>query len=150
FNGASTMVLVPLVVDAVSIPVVAAGGIGDSRGYRAAFALGAQGVQVGTRFIASRECIAHGNYKDALVQSAETDTRVLNMEWAQVRVVNTPLVEKMMASPGKEDFSAMGSTIEDAWVKGDLDANTIPAGQISGMVRDVKSVREIIEEMVAA
>ncbi|MCP4665109.1 MAG: enoyl-[acyl-carrier-protein] reductase FabK, partial [Deltaproteobacteria bacterium] len=128
---------------------VAAGGIGDSRGYRAAFALGAQGVQVGTRFIASRECIAHGNYKDALVQSNETDTRLVNMEWAQVRVVNTPLVEKMIGSPGKADFSAAGSSIEDAWVKGDLDANTIPAGQISGMVRDVKSVREIIEEMVA-
>ena len=148
FNGASTIVLVPLVVDAVKIPVVAAGGIGDSRGYRAAFALGAKGVQVGTRFIASLECIAHGNYKDALVQSNETDTRLVNMEWAQARVVNTPLVEKMIGSPGKADFAAMESSMEDAWVKGDLNANIIPAGQIAGMVKQVKSVGQIIEEMV--
>ena len=73
FQGASTMVLIPLVVDAVRIPVIAAGGIGDSRGYRAAFELGAKGVQVGTRFIASEECIAHENYKEALKKGKETD-----------------------------------------------------------------------------
>jgi enoyl-[acyl-carrier protein] reductase II len=148
FNGASTLVLTPLVVDAVKIPVVAAGGIGDSRGYRAAFVLGAKGVQVGTRFIASQECIAHGNYKNSLVQSNETDTRLVNMEWAQVRAVNTPLVEKMTESLEKADFAAMEGSMEDAWVKGDLDANIIPAGQIAGMVKQVRTVREIIEEMV--
>ena len=69
FNGASTLVLVPAVVDAVDVPVVAAGGIADSRGYKAAFALGAQGVQVGTRFIASEECIAHPNYKKFILDT---------------------------------------------------------------------------------
>ena len=67
FKGASTLVLVPAVADRVQIPVIAAGGIGDSRGYKAAFALGAQGVQIGTRFIATKECIAHNNYKDTIV-----------------------------------------------------------------------------------
>lgn len=148
FNGASTMVLVPMVVDAVKVPVVAAGGIGDSRGYRAAFALGAKGVQVGTRFIASKECIAHQNYKNALIRAEETDTRVLNMEWAQVRVVHTPLVERMTEGRDKANFSAMEASLEDAWVGGNLEANTIPAGQITGMIREVLSVREIIEEMV--
>ena len=85
FNGPSTMVLVPAVVDAVDIPVIAAGGIGDSRGFRAALALGAQGVQVGTRFIASFECIAHLNYKNALVESEENGTCLINTGPFQVR-----------------------------------------------------------------
>ena len=127
----------------------AAGGIGDSRGYRAAFALGAQGVQVGTRFIASKECVAHANYKDALVSANENDTRLMNMEWAQARVVNTPLVDKLTGGPSKADFAAQEAKMEEAWVKGDLEASFIPAGQITGMVKDVKSVREIIEEMVS-
>ena len=149
FNGASTMVLVPLVVDAVKIPVVAAGGIGDSRGYRAAFALGAQGVQIGTRFIASKECIAHAIYKDALVSASETDTRLMNWEWAQARVVNTPLVDQRPGGPSKADFAAMEAKMEQAWVKGDLEASTIPAGQIAGMIKEIKSVRQIIEGIVA-
>jgi len=149
FNGASTMVLVPQVVDAVKIPVVAAGGIGDSRGYRAAFALGAKGVQVGTRFIASKECIAHENYKNALINADETDTRVLNIGFAQARVVRTPLVDKMIDAPDKADFTSMGNSLEEAWVGGDTEANTLPAGQITGMIKEIKSVREIIQEMVS-
>lgn len=150
FNGASTMVLVPMVADAVKIPVIAAGGIGDSRGYNASFALGAQGVQVGTRFIASKECIAHQNYKDALINSDESNTRVINMQWAQVRAVNTPLVEKVTEGDmEKASFVAMEAALEESWIKGDLDAGFIPAGQIAGMISDVKSVSEIIEEMVS-
>lgn len=149
FNGASTMVLVPQVVDAVKIPVVAAGGIGDARGYRAAFSLGAKGVQVGTRFIASQECIAHENYKDALIKANDTDTRVVNMEFAQARVVRTPLVDKIFDAPDKVDFSSMGNSLEEAWVKGDTEANTLPAGQIAGMIKEIKSVKEIIQEMVS-
>ena len=149
FNGASTMVLVPQVVDALKIPVVAAGGIGDSRGYRAAFVLGAKGVQVGTRFIASQECIAHENYKDALIKANDTDTRVVNMEFAQARVVRTPLVDKMIDAPDKVDFTSVGNSLVEAWVKGDTEANTLPAGQITGMIKEIKSVKEIIQEMVS-
>lgn len=149
FNGASTLVLVPQVVDAVDVPVMAAGGIGDSRGYRAAFALGAKGVQIGTRFIASKECIAHENYKKALIDANETDTRVLNMEFAQARVVLTPIVEKMMDVPRGGEFTAMEGSLEESWVKGNMEAGTLPAGQITGIIKEIKTVREIIEEMVS-
>ncbi len=149
FNGASTLVLVPQVVDAVDVPVMAAGGIGDSRGYRAAFALGAKGVQIGTRFIASKECIAHENYKKALIDANETDTRVLNMEFAQARVVLTPIVEKMMDAPRGGEFTAMEGSLEESWVKGNMEVGTLPAGQITGIIKEIKTVREIIEEMVS-
>jgi enoyl-[acyl-carrier protein] reductase II len=147
FNGASTMVLVPLVVDAVRVPVV---GIGDARGYRAAFVLGAVGVQVGTAFIASRECIAHANYKNALISAGEADTRLINAQWAQFRVVATPFADKMLEKGGfsKEDFSAQGASMETAWILGDLDAGILAAGQIAGMIKAVRPVRDIIQEMV--
>ena len=148
FNGVSTMVLVPAVVDAIRVPVLAAGGIGDSRGYKAAFALGAAGVQVGTRFIASKECIAHGNYKNFIVDSPENGTRLVDMERFQVRALNTPLVEKMMTEKNLLDTSA-GAALEESWVKGDLAAGVLPAGQISGLISRISSVREIIEEMIS-
>lgn len=148
YKGASTMVLVPMVVDAVSIPVVAAGGIGDSRGYRAALALGAKGVQVGTRFIASQECIAHVNYKKALCDAKETDTVLISRGRIRVRVIRTPLAEELLQRPGDTTFGSSSESLEEAWVKGDLKAYTLPSGQITGMIKEVISVREIIEEMV--
>jgi len=149
YRGASTIVLVPMVVDAVRIPVVAAGGIADSRGYRAAFALGAKGVQAGTLFIASQECIAHVNYKKALCDAKETDTILISRGKIRVRVVRTPLAEELIDKPIDEAFSFVPGSREEAWVKGDLDAYVLPAGQITGMIKEVKSVREIIEEMVS-
>jgi len=148
YRGASTMVLVPTVVDAVRIPVVAAGGIGDSRGYRAAFALGAKGVQVGTRFIASQECIAHANYKKALCEARETDTALISGGRVRVRAIRTPLAEELIEKPAHEALGSIPGTREEAWVKGDLKAYILPAGQITGMIKKVKSVREIIDEMV--
>ncbi|MEE9420217.1 MAG: nitronate monooxygenase [Desulfatiglandaceae bacterium] len=150
YQGASTMVLVPMVVDAVEVPVVAAGGIGDSRGYRAAMALGAKGVQVGTRFIASQECIAHLNYKNALCNARETDTLLIDRGRIRVRVVRTPLAEKMASLPMDEAPTLSPSSLEDAWIGGNLEVNTLPAGQITGMVDEVQSVRKIIEEMVGS
>jgi enoyl-[acyl-carrier protein] reductase II len=150
YKGASTIVLVPMVVDAVRVPVVAAGGIGDSRGYRAAFALGAQGVQVGTRFIASKECIAHANYKKALCEGKETDTVLISRGRVRVRVIRTPLAEELLHQSSDRDFSSLSSSLEEAWIHGNLKAYTLPSGQIIGMIKEVKSVREIIEEMVKA
>jgi len=147
FNGASTLVLVPAVVDAVDVPVIAAGGIGDSRGYQAALALGARGVQVGTRFIATKECVAHANYKNFIVDSPENSTRLVNMGRFQVRALNTPLVEKMIEGENSLDPSA-GASLEDSWIKGDLSAGTLPAGQVSGLISRILSVQEVIEEMV--
>ena len=148
-QGASTMVLTPAVVDAVDIPVIAAGGIGDSRGYRAALALGAEGVQVGTRFIAAQECVAHSVYKDIIVQSPETGTELLDVGRMRVRALNTPLVQKITA--GEDVGNAVfGEAMEESWLRGDIDAGVLPAGQISGLVSGVLTVRDIVDEMVGA
>ena len=148
FNGASTLVLVPAVVDAVKVPVIAAGGIGDSRGYQAAFALGALGVQVGTRFIATKECIAHANYKNFIIDSPENSTRLVNMGRFQVRALNTPLVEEMLQGENSLDPTS-GISLEKSWVNGDLTAGALPAGQVADLISRISSVREIIEEMVS-
>ena len=148
FNGASTLVLVPSVVDAVDVPVVAAGGIADSRGYKAAFALGAQGVQVGTRFIATKECIAHPNYKKIILETSDTGTRLVNLGRFQVRALNTPLVDRLLEGESMPQKALNESSLEDSWVKGDLDAGTLPAGQVSSLISSILSVHEVIEEMV--
>ena len=148
FNGASTLVLVPAVVDAVDVPVVAAGGIADSRGYKAAFALGAQGVQVGTRFIATKECIAHPSYKKIILETGDTGTRLVNLGRFQVRALNTPLVDRLLEGELMSPKALNESSLEDSWVKGDLDAGTLPAGQVSGLISSIPSVHEVIEEMV--
>jgi enoyl-[acyl-carrier protein] reductase II len=143
YQGASTMVLTPAVVDAVNVPVLAAGGIGDSRGYKAALALGAEGVQVGTRFIASKECIAHNAYKEIILQAAESGTGLVDLGRFRIRALLTPLVEKLIASEQVENVAFGGKAMEDSWLKGDTAAGILPAGQIS-----VLTVKEIIEEMV--
>jgi enoyl-[acyl-carrier protein] reductase II len=148
YQGASTMVLTPAVVDAVDVPVIAAGGIGDSRGYRAALALGAEGVQVGTRFIATQECIAHAVYKDIIVQSAETGTELLDVGRMRVRALNTPLVQKLIGGEQVEDAVFDEKGMEESWLHGDADAGVLPAGQISGLIPGVASVKEVIDEMV--
>ena len=148
FNGVSTMVLVPAVVDAVKIPVIAAGGIGDSRGFRAALALGALGVQVGTRFIASYECIAHLNFKNAVVESEDTGTCLINIGPFQIRAIRTPLAEKIIQGEMKPAFGFGGKSTDDSWIKGDISAGVLAAGEVSGIIHDIRSVKEIIEEMV--
>ena len=148
FKGASTMVLVPAVVDAVKVPVIAAGGIGDSRGYKAALALGAEGVQVGTRLIATKECIAHSNYKNTIVESLETGTGLVNMGRFQIRALRTPLVEKILEGKQATAHGFSGPAVEESWIKGDLDAGILPAGQVSGLISRIPSVKEVIEEMV--
>jgi len=147
--GVSTMVLTPMVVDAVKIPVVAAGGIGDARGYRAAFALGAKGVQVGTRFIASQECIAHDNAKRALCQAKETDTVLVGLGRLRVRVIRNAMVENLLKNPEGQSFARLVQHQDEAWLKGDLEVSPLAAGQVTGLIKSVKSVREIIEEMAA-
>ncbi|MCD4717102.1 MAG: nitronate monooxygenase [Desulfobacterales bacterium] len=148
FGGVSTIVLVPAVVDAVDVPVIAAGGIGDSRGYRAAMALGAQGVQMGTRFIATKECIASGIYKKTLVECGEIGTGVVNLGRFQMRVLRTPLAEKMIKGERGPENIFSPAAIKESWIKGNLEAGILPAGQITGMIHDIISVREVIEEMV--
>jgi enoyl-[acyl-carrier protein] reductase II len=149
YNGASTMILVPAVCDAVKIPVLAAGGIGDSRGYRAAIALGAQGVQIGTRFIATKECIAHTNYKKTIAHTEETGTRLVQMDKIRIRALHTPLVEEILNSSKNTSEVFNSQAVEESWIKGDIDAGVLPAGEISGLISGIQSVKEIINEMVS-
>ena len=149
FRGASTIVLVPAVADSVKIPVIAAGGIADSRGYRAALALGAEGVQMGTRFIASKECIAHPTYKQLLVGALETGTGLVNMTRFRMRVLRTLLVEKILKGEEPINIAFTGEFMEEGWIKGNIEKSILPAGEVAGIISRVLSVREIIEEMVS-
>ena len=149
FKGASTLVLVPAVADLVKIPVIAAGGIGDSRGYKAAFALGAQGVQVGTRFIATKECIAHTNYKDIIVESQETGTGLVDLGRFRIRALQTKLVEGLIQGTENTDKVFTSEAVEESWLEGDIGAGVLPAGEVSGLISSVPTVRELIDEMVS-
>jgi len=148
-KGVSTMVLVPAVIDAVKVPVIAAGGIGDSRGYKAAMSLGAEGVQVGTRFIATKECIANAIYKERIVESGDTGTSLVDMGRFRIRALRTQLVEKMIKGEKGPDNIFTPGAMEAAWLKGDLEAGVLPAGQVAGLISGIPSVREIVEEMVS-
>jgi len=147
-QGVSTMVLVPAVVDAVKVPVLAAGGIADSRGYRAAFALGAVGVQVGTAFMASKECIIHSDVKNLLVEAAETDTVLLRRGRVCSRAVRTQFVKDHLEGASDVPSSYRGDW-SNAAIEGDVSCTAVPAGQCVGLLRNVRSVKEIIEEMVS-
>ena len=149
-SESSTMVLVPLVADTVSIPIVAGGGIADSRGYRAALALGAQGVQIGTRFLVSKESTVHEKWKEAVISCGDGGTDLLPVKNMMTRAVITPGIRKLIDDPAV-DLEAELQKIDriQAWDKGDFENAIAGAGQVSALIRDVKSVKEIIEEMVS-
>lgn len=149
YKGASTFVLVPAVADAVKVPVIAAGGIADRRGYRAALALGADGVQVGTRFIATRECLAHNRYKNAVIACSETGTGLVNLGRFLVRALNTSMVNKIKCGEFGVKDAFCRAAFEESWIRGNLDAGLLPVGQSAGLVRDIPFVREVIQDMVA-
>jgi enoyl-[acyl-carrier protein] reductase II len=149
FKGVSTLVLVPAAVDALKIPVIAAGGIGDSRAYKAALALGAEGVQIGTRFIATRECVAHSTYKKIIVDSNETGTGLVNMGRFQIRALRTSLCEKLIKDKALARPGFTRQVMEDTWIQGNLEAGVLPAGQVAGLISDIPTVREVVEEIVS-
>lgn len=148
FRGASTMVLVPATADLVDIPVIAAGGICDSRGYKASFALGAQGVQIGTAFITTQECIAHNNFKNTIIESSETGTGLVDFGRIRVRALRTSLVEDLLSGSGDKNVAFAGKAIEKSWLKGHVDAGVLPAGEVSGLISDIPTVKEFIERIV--
>lgn len=150
----TTMSLVPQVVDAVNIPVIAAGGIADARGVVAAFALGAQGVQIGTRFVASTECIAHSNYKQAILKAKDRSTVLTGLTSGHpVRVIENKLARDFLALERRgasvEEFGNLGAgKLRAAAREGDVQYGSVMVGQISGMIQDIKSVQEIIQDIV--
>lgn len=146
----TTMVLVPQVADAVSIPVVAAGGIADKRGAAAAFALGADGIQVGTRFICSDECIAHDNYKQAVLKARERDAVVTGRSTgAPVRALKNKLtkeydrLEKEGASFEEIEKLGVGG-LRRAFEDGDTDMGSLMAGQSAAMVNKIEPCADIV------
>jgi len=151
----SSMSLVPQIVDAVKIPVIAAGGIADARGFVAALALGAQGVQIGTRFVASAECMAHENYKTAILKAKDRSTVLTGIATGHpVRVITNKFtrdyeaMEKNGATP--EELEHMGAgKLRIAVCDGDIDHGSVMVGEIAGMIKSVQSVEEIIQDIVS-
>lgn len=150
----TTMALVPQVVDAVRIPVIAAGGIGDGRGFLASLSLGAEGVQLGTRFVCSTECTAHYNFKEMIIKSKDRQTTVTGRTTGYpVRVIKNRFTKEYLELEGKglsfqelEDFGA--GRLRLAVKEGDITKGSVMAGQISGLINEVKPCKEIIEGII--
>lgn len=151
---ATTMTLVPQVADAVRIPVIAAGGIADGRGFAAAMMLGAQAVQMGTRFLVAAECTVHDNYKKKVIAAKDIDSEVTGRgNGHPVRQIRNKLtreylqMEKEGASLEEMEHLTLGS-LRKAVVEGDVVAGTLMAGQIAGMVSKEQTCAEMITEIM--
>ena len=150
----TTMTLVPQVVDAVEIPVIAAGGIGDGRGFAASFMLGAEGVQIGTRFLVAKECTVHDNYKAKVIKAKDIDSEVTGRSTGHpVRVLKNKLskVYKKMEAEGAsiEEIEELGiGALKKAVIDGDIENGSVMAGQIAGLVKKEQSCEEIINEII--
>jgi enoyl-[acyl-carrier protein] reductase II len=145
----STMVLVPLVADHVKVPIVAAGGIADSRGYKAALALGAQGVQVGTRFLASQESPASEQWKKAIVGCSDGGTDLipaLNMKVAQ-RIIVTPWIKEKLSDPTVKSIADELELYPEK--TGNYERAAFGGGQVSALIKEIKPIKKIVEEMVS-
>ena len=149
----TTMCLTPQVADAVSVPVIAAGEIGDGRAVAAVMCLGAQGVQVGTRFLLAKECSVHQNYKNKIKKASDTDTAVTGRKTGHpVRVLKNKLVtqfKELEKSNGTaEEMESLGKgRLYKAAVEGDVDYGSVMSGQIAGLVNREQDCKEIITEM---
>lgn len=152
------LVLIPAAVDALHIPVIASGGIGDGRGMAAALALGAEGVNMGTRFMVTREAPVHDNVKRAIVEASERDTRLIFRTLRNSsRVLRNAVVDQVLSienRPGGckfEDVKPLvaGAKGRIAMETGQLDAGVVTAGMVAGLIRDVPSCAELLDRMVA-
>jgi len=155
FDEVASIVLTPAVVEAVDAPVISAGGISDGRSMAAALCLGAEGVQVGTRFIASAECEAHENYKRLILNSEETSTTVTCRKIGPIRQIKNPLSNQIyaMEAEGRSneeilEFLGPGRSYL-AGVEGNLEQGTFQAGQVVGLIHEIKPAGDIVREMAA-
>jgi enoyl-[acyl-carrier protein] reductase II len=149
-SESTTMILVPLVVDHVKIPVVAAGGIADRRGYRAALALGAQGVQIGTRLIASEEAPAPPAWKEAIVACGDGGTALVPLKNMKMRVIPNQKLIDLSSDPTfdlSQEYNLMNAP--KGWMSGDFDLFPAGAGQAAALIKAIKPVKAIIDEMVS-
>lgn len=154
-GSTTTMALVPQVVDAVSIPVIAAGGIADGRGMAAAFMLGAEGIQMGTRFVAAKESIVHANYKEKIIKAKDIDSTVTGTKTGHpVRCLRNKMTREYLELENQGvDFMELEKltlgSLRRAVIEGDAMNGTLMAGQIAGLVKSENTCEEIIEEIMA-
>jgi enoyl-[acyl-carrier protein] reductase II len=149
----TTMALVPQIVDATGLPVIAAGGIYDGRGLVAALALGACGVQVGTRFICAEECQIHNNYKEAVLRAKDRDTVLTGMPGHQVRVLKNKLTrefeELLRDGASLDELDELGAgKLKLAAIDGDIQHGSVMAGQIASMITEIQPAAEIMADIM--
>ena len=151
YDDVTLMALLPQVVDAVEIPVAAAGGIADARGFVAAFALGAEAVQIGTRFVMTKECIAHQKYKEAVAAAPDTGTVVTGRAFGPTRILKNKLAQEVLSwehqgVSAKEIQERLGAErSKSALLQGDVDDGSPMIGQIAGMIDEILSVQEVFD-----
>jgi enoyl-[acyl-carrier protein] reductase II len=152
----TTLTLIPQIVDAVNVPVVAAGGIGDGRGLASVLALGAEGVQMGTRFIATKEAPFHEQYKNRVVEAHDSSTIIVGRKYGRIRrVINNDYAQKLIDSEQKgvtlDDFAKMTSEEQHkiGALLGDEQRGFMNSGQVAGMISSVPSVAELLQKMIA-
>ena len=150
----NTMALVPQIVDAIDLPVIAAGGIADGRGLLAALSLGARGVQMGTRFVCASECIAHDKYKEAIINARDRDAVVTGRSTGHpVRNLKNKLTRQIQKlekkDADKEKIEELGiGRLRQAVIDGDVETGSIMAGQVAGMVSEIEPAADIINDIV--
>ena len=150
----TTMCLIPNVSENISIPVIAAGGIGSGKAILAAFSLGAEGVQIGSRFVASKECSAHINFKKAVTESNEGDTMLSLKQLTAVRLLNNEFYQKVIEAENRGDSidelkELLGrGRAKKGMFEGDLKEGELEIGQVSSMINDIKPVKEIIDDLI--
>ena len=154
FEEITTMALVPQMVEKLKIPVIAAGGIADTRGFLAAMALGARGIQMGTRFAATHEAICHSKFKEAIVKADDGGTVITGRRIGPVRCVRNALAQRIL------EMERNGAVPEDlltligkdrskrAAMEGNVEEGTVYCGQIAGLIHELKSAKEVIHEIV--
>ncbi|MGV3489588.1 MAG: NAD(P)H-dependent flavin oxidoreductase [Tuberibacillus sp.] len=153
-NEATTITLVPQVVNAVSVPVAAAGGIGDGRGLAAAIALGASGVQMGTRFIATAEAPYHDNYKKAIIEADDESTVIVGRKFNRIRrLIRNEYVNELQRDEAELDAKSFTEKTSEQHhqlgaIEGDFKNGFINGGQIAGLIKDIPTVKELMETMV--
>lgn len=151
----STFVLVREAVEETDLPVVAAGGIADARGLVAALSLGAEGIQIGTRLLATQEATLHDNYKQAILRAKDTDTLITGRTTGlQFRVLKNMLATQIQnmekAGKGRDEIDSLTiGSLRKAAVLGDLQWGSVMMGQVAGMIHEIKSIKEVLDNMIA-
>jgi nitronate monooxygenase len=158
-DDVTSLVLVPIAADAVSVPLIASGGFGDGRGLVAALALGADGINMGTRFLATREAPVHENVKRALIERDERSTRLaLRSLGNTIRVLHNEVVDRILeieGRPGPTDFTELAPLVSgttarrEVWEQGNVEGGVFTAGQVTGLIHDIPTVAELVRRIVA-